>query len=134
MGLITLTEPERQWLFAEVMALYQNGYYRNQEPTLLSAILDELQSREVTFTEQQGCYMQWFLNERRNVLTKLTNPNLQHILQGQNTRGFGIGDSGMPGPGGQGVGGSASSYHFFHSGKQWYLCLAILKKLQEVGP
>jgi hypothetical protein len=134
MGLIIFTEPERQWLFSEMMTLYQNGYYRNQDPVLLPEILNVLQSREVTFTEQQARYIQWFLNDRRDVLTRLTNPRLQHILQGQNTQGFGTGDNRGPNSKTvQGVGGSAGSYHFFHSGKQWYLCLAIIHKLREVG-
>lgn len=130
---LTFTEPERQYLFAELMTLYQNGYYRSQEPVLLPQLLNLLQSRQVTFTEQQGCYIQWFLNDRKEVLARLTNPRLQHILQGQNTQGFGTGDSGTPGPGGQGVGGSATPYHFFHSGRQYYLCLAIIRKLRNVS-
>jgi hypothetical protein len=131
---LTFTEPERQYLFAELMTLYQNGYYRSQEPVLLPEILNLLQSRQVTFTEQQGRYIQWFLNDRKDALTRLTDPRLQHILQGQNTQGFGTGDTGgPPSKTVQGVGGSAGSYHFFHSGKQYYLCLAIIKKLRYVG-
>lgn len=136
MGLITFTEPERQYLYQEMMTLYQNGYYRNQAGPILSSILNKLLSREVDFTEQEGRYIQWFLNDRRDVLTRLTNPRLQFILQQQNDQGFGAYGAAVPDKKtglDLGVGEPGAQNHFFHSGKQWYLCLSIIQKLRKVG-
>jgi len=71
------------------------------------------------------------MRDRAEQLARLTDPRLQHILQGQCNQGFGApGSTGSsPGSTDLGVGGNCGN-HFFHSGFQYQLCKSILDKLE----
>jgi hypothetical protein len=137
---VVFTPGEQRYLFSEIMTLFQNGYYRYYNGPLQQAILVKLGYYQapiltVDFTEEEVRYIQSILENRKDFyLARLGDPRLQHILQGQNTQGFGTGDSGGPPKenkiGGQGVGGSAGSYHYFQSTKQFNLCKVIINKLK----
>lgn len=127
---ITFTEGERSFVFNEVMRLHQDANLRSlYNDTVIQSILSKFQSIVVSLTEQERRLLQFFMNDRREVLARLTDQRLQHILVAQSHQGFGAPGAQVAGPGNAGGAGGGAHENFFNSGKQYTLCLSILGKL-----
>lgn len=116
---IEFTEAERSYLFSEINTQYQDYNYRSLEGSLLAGILTKLISTNVDFVEIENRRCQWLIEERIQVLARLTNPRLQHVLVHQNNQGF------------AGVGEGGGCDHYFNSGLQYNLCQSIKVKLND---
>lgn len=116
--MITLTEEERAFTSSLVNDLYQNYNYRSVEPAgLLESILSKLVSTGVSFTEQESRRIQYLLQDRSEIYSRIADPRLQHILNTQNNQGFG-------------ASGSSCRGGFFNGPRMYQLCQSVLKKLE----
>lgn len=128
---IKFREKEREFLWQSLNTIWQDYNQRTlYGETVIRSLLDKLQSVEVTFSETEARLIQFLMRDRAEQLARLTDPRLQHILQGQCNQGFGApGSTGSsPGSTNLGVGGNCQN-HFFHSGLQYFLCKEIIFKL-----
>ena len=129
--MINFVETERSFLWASLNEIWQNYNRRTMYgETVVQSLMSKLQSTSVILTENEVRLAQTLILDREEQLARLTDPRLQHILQGQCNQGFGApGSTGSsPGSTDLGVGGNCGN-HFFHSGFQYWLCKSILRKL-----
>lgn len=129
---IIFDNKEREFLWQSLNTIWQDYNQRTlYGETVIKGLLDKTLSTEVTFSEVEGRLVQFLMYDRVEQLARLTDPRLQHILQGQCNQGFGApGSTGSsPGSTNLGVGGNCGN-HFFHSALQYLLCKSILHKLK----
>jgi hypothetical protein len=129
---MTLTEDERRFLRNEFLEVYQNDNLRSLYGLdQVQSILSKLQLTSIIVTSQENSLLQSYLTYRKEGLARLTDQRLQHILQSQNSQGFGAPGVGGPSKvGGPGGGGGGDKNHFFNPYTQYNYCVSILSKLK----
>lgn len=124
---MVLTDRERNYLFSVVNDLYQNYNVRSLEGPVLSSILSKLSSTTVMLTEAENTRTQYLMQDQADLFSRLADPRLWHIIQGESGRGSGVGSMASTGLGS--ASGGATS--FFNSSSTYNLAKAVLVKLKE---
>lgn len=129
--MITFHEREREFLWQVLNTIWQDYNQRTlYGETVIQSLMVKLKLVTVTFTEQESRLLQFLIHDKEEVLARLTDQRLQHILQSQNTQGFGApGETGAPPGSTNTVKAGNCGSGFFHSGQQYWLCKAIMEKL-----
>lgn len=122
-----LTDRERNYLFSVFTDLYQNYNVRSLEGPIISSILGKLSSTTVVLTEAENTRAQYLMQDQADLFSRLADPRLWHIIQGEAGRGSGVGSMASTGLGS--ASGGASS--FFNSSATYILAKAVLAKLKE---